>query len=196
MTIPYKIKAKKAQPIPKNNLNILALDLSISSTGYTVISKGEIIECNRIVTDKANKASERVREGYKHFFVSLNEDERIYYIASIIDELTKKYNITDFCIEDQYIGCNPKTGLTLSKLKGSVIYIGMNNNINIHHMKPTEVRMHLMGIGSADKLAVANFIRNNYYDVGEFVDKKSKKKTDDMYDSIGCGVALLNKLYE
>lgn len=195
MTIPKKVIPKKATPIKPNDKNILALDLSISSTGYSVISKGKIIECNRIVTDKAEKASEKVKEGYKYFYVSLNEDERIYYISSIIDELAKIHNITDFVIEDQYIGCNPKTGLTLSKLKGAVIYIGMNDNVKIHHMKPTEVRMYLMGRGSADKKTVAEFIRRNYYDVGEFKDKKSKTKTDDIYDSLGCGIALLNKLY-
>ena len=194
MTIPRKIVTPKAKSIKPNNISLLSLDLSVSSTGYSVFINGDIKECNRIVTEKAESASDRVREGYKHFFVSLNEDKRIYYIASIIDELTKKYQITDYVIEDQYIGCNPKTGLTLSKLKGAVIYIGMNNDIKIHHMKPTEVRVNLMGKGSADKETVANFIKQNYYDAGEFKDKKSKTKTDDMYDSLACGIGLLNKL--
>lgn len=196
MTIKKKILIPKGKPLKPNDKNILALDLSISSTGYTVLSKGKIIECNRIVTEKKEEVSERVKSGYKHFYVSLNEDDRIYYISSVINELTKKYNITDFCIEDQFIGKNPKTGLTLSKLKGSVIYIGMDNKVKIHHMKPTEVRMYLMGKGSADKKAVAEFIRHNYYDVGEFVDKKSKVKTDDIYDSLGCAIGLVNKLYK
>lgn len=195
MTIQKTIVKKKSKDIPSNNINVLALDLSISSTGYCVISSGKIIKCDRIVTEKKDKVSDKVKEGYSNFFVSLNEDERIYYISSVIDEITKEYNINDYVIEDQYIGNNPKTGLSLSKLKGAIIYIGMNNYINIHHMKPTEVRVSLMGKGSADKKMVADFIKDNYYDAGEFHDKKGRKKTDDMYDAIGCGIALLNKLY-
>lgn len=177
-------------------MNLLSLDLSIASTGYSVHINNEIVECDRIVTKGEDRKSSKTPDGYTHFFSSSSEDKRIYYLCTIIDELSKKYNITDYCIEDQFIGCNPKTGLTLSKVKGAVIYIGMNNNINIHHMKPTEVRKYLMGTGrgNASKQVVANYIRDNYYDVGEFEDKYNKKKSDDKYDAMACGIALLSKL--
>lgn len=177
-------------------MNLLSLDLSIASTGYSIHIDDKIVECDRIVTKGDDRKTSNIPNGYTYFFSSKSEDKRIYYLCNIIDELTKKYNITDYVIEDQYIGNNPRTGLTLSKVKGAVIYIGMNNNIKIHHMKPTEVRMHLMGNGrgNSGKKAVAEYIREKYYDIGEFEDKYNKRKTDDMYDALACGIALLKKL--
>lgn len=178
-------------------MNLLSLDLSIASTGYSVHIDNKIVECDRVVTEgKELSPKSKKHLDYTYFFASSNEDERIYYLCSVIDEISKKYNITDYCIEDQYIGKNPRTGLTLSKVKGAVIYIGMNNNIKIHHMKPTEVRMNLMGNGrgNSSKQVVAEYIRKNYHDVGEFEDKYNKRKTDDKYDAMACGIALLNKL--
>ena len=51
-----------------------------------------------------------------------------------------------------------------------------------------------MNIGSASKENVAKYIRNNYYDAGEFSDKYNKYKTDDKYDALACGIALLKKI--
>lgn len=177
-------------------MNLLSLDLSIASTGYSVHIDNKIVECDRIVTKGEDRKSKSIPDGYTYFFSSKSEDKRIYYLCSILDKLTKKYKITDYCIEDQYIGSNARTGLTLSKVKGAVIYIGMNNNVKIHHMKPTEVRKYLMGNGrgGSSKKVVAEYIRKNYYDVGEFEDRYNKKKTDDKYDAMACGIALLNKL--
>lgn len=175
-------------------MNLLSLDLSIASTGYSVFIDNKIVECDRIVTE-GTELSEKSKKhlDYTYFLATKSEDDRIYFLSKIIDELTKKYNITDYCIEDQFIGKNARTGLTLAKVKGSVIYVGKDNNVNIHHLKPTEVRKYLMNIGSASKERVAKYIRDNYYDVGEFSDKYNKYKTDDKYDSLACGIALLKK---
>ena len=175
-------------------MNLLSLDLSIASTGYSVFVEDKIVDCNRIVTvgKELSKKSKKCLD-YKYFFASTSEDDRIYYLSKIINEITKKYKITDYCIEDQFIGKNARTGLTLAKVKGSVIYVGKDNDVNIHHLKPTEVRKYLMNIGSASKENVAKYIRNNYYDAGEFSDKYNKYKTDDKYDALACGIALLKK---
>ena len=175
-------------------MKLLSLDLSIASTGYSVHIDNEIVECNRIVTKGEERKNKDIPDGYKYFFSSKSEDERIYYLCTIIDELSRKYNITDFVIEDQFIGNNARTGLTLSKVKGAVIFIAMKNKAHIHHLKPTEVRKYLMNMGSASKQRVASYIKENYYDVGDFEDKYNKRKTDDMYDALACGIALLKKL--
>ncbi|CEQ01594.1 Holliday junction resolvase [[Clostridium] sordellii] len=177
-----------------NNINLLGLDLSLASTGYCVIKDGEIIEVDRVVTE-GKELSPRSKKhlDYTYFFANVSEDERLYYLACRLDEITKKHNITDFIIEDQYIGCNPKTGLTLSKVKGAIIYIGKHNGVNIHHLKPTEVRANLFKRGGSDKEMVARYIRNTYYDAGEFSKKYNKFKTDDLYDALGCAIAYCNK---
>lgn len=130
---------------------------------------------------------------YTYFFANVSEDERLYYLACRLDEITQKHNITDYIIEDQYIGVNARTGLTLSKVKGAIIYIGKHNGVNIHHLKPTEVRSNLFKRGGSDKEMVARFIKNSYYDAGEFCNKYNKHKTDDLYDALACAIAFCNK---
>ena len=92
-------------------MRLLSLDLSIASTGYSVFINGEIVECDRIVTE-GTELSEKSKKHlhYTYFLATKSEDDRIYFLSKIIDELTKKYNITDYCIEDQFVGKNARTG--------------------------------------------------------------------------------------
>lgn len=173
-------------------MNILALDVSMASTGFSLIINGRIIEVGRIVTEKKEPSIKSKKHlNHIYYLASKQEDDRIYFINKIIRELIRQYNITDVVIEDQFIGKNARTGLTLSKLKGAVIFVAKDSETNIHHLKPTEVRKALMNIGNATKEKVAKYIKDNYIDVGEFSDKYNKHKTDDMYDSLACGIAFL-----
>lgn len=167
----------------------------MASTGYSVFIDGKIVEVDRIVTE-GKELSEKSKKhlDYTYFYASTYEEKRLHYLDIKIDEITKKYNITDFIIENQFIGSNAKTGLTLAKVKGAVLYIGIENGVNVHHLTPTEVRKLLFNRGSASKEIVAAHIRRNYYDAGEFCDKYNKHKTDDKYDSLACGIALHKKL--
>lgn len=60
-------------------------------------------------------------------------------------------------------------------------------------MKPTEIRTNLFHRGGSDKEMVARYIKNTYYDAGEFSKKYNKFKTDDLYDSLAAAIAFCNK---
>lgn len=162
-------------------MKILALDLSLSSTGYSIIDE----ENNVIMYGVINTIPKD-----KEFI-------RIYKIAVKCKELALEYKVDYIICENQFFGTNPKTGLTLSKLLGAVGYIAIESNIPIELITPAQGRKMLMNNGKAKKEEVANFIKENYIDIGEYSDKTIKtkgiQKTSDMYDSMAVGFAFIKK---
>lgn len=175
-------------------MNLLSLDLSVSSTGFCIIHEDKIVKCGRIVTEgKELSARSKKHLDYEYFYANPNEDKRMYYISMIIDNLIEKYKITDVVIENSFMGKNPKTGLLLSKLKGFSAQISMYNSCNVHYLLPTEIRKLLNNRGGSDKELVSLYIRRNYIDVGAFSDKPGKNKTSDIYDAIAVALAFSKK---
>lgn len=161
-------------------MKILSLDLSLSSTGYSIIdNEYNLISYGTIQTNSKNNT----------------EEERLYIIGKKIDELIKKYEITDVCVEGSYKSVNIKTTQQLAKLLGISIYLATDNNINVITINPTTARKSIIGSGKADKEDVAKYIQDNYWNIGEFSDKQTKaiKKTSDIYDSMLLGLYFLKK---
>lgn len=170
---------------------ILGLDASISSTGWAVVdSDNTLIDFGKLVTKKDKTIDE-----------NLDNDRRIFYIASNIGELFKKYNITDIWMENQFLGKNAKTALQLSRLRGALMMVCKLNGIDLEYPAPTEIRMHLMDNGAATKEEVCDYIRLVVYPddervqaLGELNDKPNKSKNSDIYDAIATALAHNKKV--
>ncbi|HBF2862347.1 TPA: crossover junction endodeoxyribonuclease RuvC [Clostridioides difficile] len=159
---------------------VLALDVSLSSTGWAIInSNKEILEYGKIVTKKENFDT---------------EDERMCYICNTIQEIITTHNIQIVLVEDQFTSRNSKTILSLRKLLGAIMRTVKLNNIEIEYMYPVSIRKYLMNSGKVKKEEVAIYVRENIIDIGEYVDRTCKAKTSDIYDAIALGIAYLNKL--
>lgn len=165
---------------------ILALDASISSTGYAVINYDtSLIEFDKITTKPKN-----------------NEDDRIFKIADEISKIINKYNIKTVILESQFLGRNVKTAMQLSRLRGAIIYVCKLDNATLIHLQPSEIRKHLFNNGRASKEEVAEFIKAYYREdmrvnlLGEFNDRQCKAKNSDIYDAISIALAYCNKLKE
>ncbi|EOY7170407.1 crossover junction endodeoxyribonuclease RuvC [Clostridioides difficile] len=159
---------------------VLALDVSMSSTGWAVINRNkEILKYGKIVTKKDKFDT---------------EDERMCHICNTIQELIITYNIQIVLVEDQFTSRNSKTILSLRKLLGSIMRTVKLNNIEIEYMYPVSIRKYLMNSGKAKKEEVAAYVRENIIDIGEYIDRTCKAKTSDIYDAIALGIAYLNKL--
>lgn len=159
---------------------ILSLDLSLSSTGFSIIDdEYNLISYGTIQT----KAKDNT------------EEERLYIIGKKIDEIIKEYRITNICVEGSYKSVNIKTTQQLAKLLGISIFLSVDNNINILTVNPTTARKSIIGNGKADKEEVAKYIQDNYWNIGEFSDKQTKavQKTSDIYDSMLLGLYFLKK---
>lgn len=159
---------------------VLALDVSMSSTGWAVINRNKkVLEYGKITTKKDKFKS---------------EDERMCYICNAIQELIITYNIQIVLVEDQFTSRNSKTILSLRKLLGAIMRTVKLNNIEIEYMYPASIRKYLMNSGKAKKEEVAAYVRVNIIDIGEYIDRTCKAKTSDIYDAIALGVAYLNKV--
>lgn len=156
---------------------IMGLDLSLSSTGWNLITEDNLVlGCDRICTSPKNNT----------------EYERMQIVANEIKELIEINSVDVVVAEDQFFARNPKTGLTLSRLMGAIVYVCMELDVQFELLTPTQARKILTGDGKLNKEQIANYIRENYYDCGEFSDK-GKDKTSDKYDSLAISLAW-NKL--
>lgn len=160
---------------------ILALDASISSTGYAVINVNTtLVEFDKITTKPKDA-----------------EDDRIFKIANKVKELIQSYNVTTVVMEAQFLGRNVKTAMQLSRLRGAIIFVCKLLNVELIHLTPCEIRKFLFDNGSASKEEVADFIKDYYLSdenvqaLGEFNDRQCKAKNSDIYDAISIALAFI-----
>ena len=153
----------------------------LSSTGYSIIDESENVLAYGTICSKAK----------------YEDAVRMHTIASEIGKLIKEYNVNIVVLENSFFGKNPNTGLKLARLCGSVFYVCIENKVIIEMIAPTTVRKVLIGDGKAKKEQIANYIRENKIDVGEYSDKENKtngiKKTSDLYDSLALVFSYLKK---
>jgi crossover junction endodeoxyribonuclease RuvC len=192
---------------------VLALDASLSSTGFAVVRNdmallefGKLATKKKTVKKKKNKdeintkkkAKPRKTEEEK-IAEQLDEDNRIFFIASNIMELFDKYNIDAVSMESQFLMKNVKTALQLSRLRGALMMVSRIKGVELEYPEPSVIRERLMDKGDATKEEVAAYIQELYSDnenvqqLGPFNDNNNKDKNSDIYDAISIGVAYFRK---
>ena len=67
---------------------------------------------------------------------------------------------------------------------GAVGYMCEELGISLDLLSPTQARRILTGDGKLKKEQMANYIRENYIDLGEFIDRNCKAKNSDKYDAL------------
>lgn len=162
-------------------MRYLGLDLSISSTGYSVIEvvkdKIEIIDWGKIVTKKGDFE---------------NEDYRMNFIANEISNIIHKWGIELVVAENQFISGRTSAIMPLRKLLGYVCRLVYHEyKLRIEYLAPLSVKKRITGTGGATKEMVAKKIQEEYKDIGEYSDKAGKKKTSDIYDAIAVVIAYV-----
>ena len=166
------------------SFNILAIDPSLSSTGYSIIDSDtrKIIDICRYTTKSGISENIRIKD-------IVTELDNIFLINN---------NIKEIAMEDGFSNSrNLKTGLQLAKLRGAIINHFLMNEVPVYTQEPKETRKNLGLSGNAKKEEVANKILELYPElvdrIGPYSDKNNKQKTSDMYDSVCIGIAHLNK---
>lgn len=159
---------------------LLALDPSLSSTGYAVFDNDKIFNKGRYQTTS-----------------DINTDQRIFNITAFIKALLHIYNVNVAILEDGFIGFNGKTSLQLAQLRGALINTLLFENIKVIHQQPKLIRKNFGLSGNAKKEEVANQVLLLYPDllneIGPYSDKAGKNKTSDIYDAISIGLSYINK---
>lgn len=160
---------------------ILAIDPSLTSTGYCVMSEHETIhEVWKITSTSKSTVNERITK-----------------ILKTLSDFVDSYEITEIAMEDGFIGKNRKGSMDLAKLRGAIIGHFSLQDCTIYEKEPSEVRKDLGLGGNASKEEVANHILFLYPELleilGPYSDKQNKKKTSDMYDAVSIALSHLTK---
>ncbi len=166
-------------------MNVLALDPSLSSTGYAIIDSTN----NRLITKG------RVTTSSKD-----DTDTRVQIILRQLIWIVENRNIQDVILEDGFVGKNAKTGLQLSELRGAIIFYFKRNKHVVVHQLPSENRKNFKLPGNAKKEEVAKEVLKYYpnleQEIGPYSDKANKQKTSDIYDAISIGLSYIIQLKE
>lgn len=170
-------------------MRLLSLDLSISSTGYSVyevIEKNsfEILTYGRIPTNKIDFL----------FNGEYCEDKRTNYIGDVVNTIIQDYQIDKIVIENTFVGGNNSISMSLKKLVGVVSRVCYLQGIVPVYMLASQWRK-ILGINgkkNEKKIATYEFVRDNIINIGE-LKSTGKDKNEDIYDSLAIGYAYLKK---
>lgn len=156
-------------------INLLGIDLSLTSTGISIFKDDKLIYYGKIVTKKDDFE---------------NEDLRMNYIGDELEKIIKEYKIDTIVCENQFTGANSKITLSLRKLMGVICRVSYKNNIIPTYYLPAKWRGILKLTGTDKKKLAYEYVIKQGINVGEFK-TSGKKKTDDICDAICISLAYL-----
>jgi len=84
--------------------------------------------------------------------------ERLRIIKISIDRVIEQYSPDSIAVEEIFIAKNPKSVLKLGEARGIVLLSAAEHGIPVHEYSPREVKMSVVGTGSAHKSQVAAMI--------------------------------------
>jgi len=128
---------------------ILGIDPGLENTGWAVtnyelrINNYELKASGVILTTTKQKSAERL--------------VRIY---NELEEITKKYKVTEMAIETLFFAKNAKSAIKVSEAIGVIKLVGVKNGLEVAEYTPLQVKMALVGYGRAEKEQVETMVRS------------------------------------
>jgi len=114
---------------------ILGLDLSSVNSGYSILDDDlSLVAFGSIIPVK-----------------NATHSEKLVYIYENIDELFKKYEITQVAIEDQHLRSNVDTLKLLSRIAGVAMLCAKQHGASVTLYPAPTIKMCFTGSGKADK---------------------------------------------
>lgn len=170
-------------------MRLLSLDLSISSTGYSVYeviekNRFEILTYGRIPTNKIDFL----------FNGEYCEDKRTNHIGDVVNTIIQDYQIDKIVIENTFVGGNNSISMSLKKLVGVVSRVCYLQGIVPIYMLASQWRkiLNIKGKKNEKKILTYEYVKENIIDIGE-LKSTGKDKNEDIYDSLAIGYAYLKK---
>jgi crossover junction endodeoxyribonuclease RuvC len=132
-------------------MTILGIDPGLATVGYGVIGSG--LHSNNM--DKYKLLSAGVISTDK----TLSLGDRLSIIFNDINELIVKYQPDIVAIEELFFAKNSKTAMTVGQARGVIILACAQNNINIKHYTPLQVKLGLTNDGRASKKQMQQMVK-------------------------------------
>jgi len=153
-------------------MNILAIDPGYERLGFAILDKNKKEKESLIFSDCFKTSAKN-----EHAVRLAGIQEKI---SAIIDE----YSPQELAIESLFFNTNQKTAMLVSEARGTVVATAQNAGLKVFEYTPQEIKMAVCGNGRGDKDAVIKM-------VPLLVNLPPKKRLDDEYDAIACGLAHL-----
>ena len=170
-------------------MRLLSLDLSITSSGYSVyevVEKNEfkVVTYGRIPTNKIDFL----------FNGEYCEDKRTNHIGDVVNTIIQEYQIDKIVIENTFVGGNNSISMSLKKLVGVVSRVCYLHGIVPIYMLASQWRkiLNIKGKKNEKKILTYEYVKENIIDIGE-LKSTGKDKNEDIYDSLAIGYAYLKK---
>jgi len=153
-------------------MKIISIDPGFERIGIAVIEK-TFLKKDLLIYSDCFKTSAK-----------LPFPERLKNIGNEVEKIIKKYKPVALAIEKLYFTNNQKTVMGVSEARGTIIYVGSNNNLLIYEYTPPQIKVAVTGYGKASKEMVMSI-------VPKLIDIKTKIKSDDEMDAIAIGLTCL-----
>jgi len=146
----------------------LGIDPGSLVTGYGIVGKND--EGYQVFDYDA------IRPGGKRDF-----PHRIKYIHDALEEVICSYKPTCVSLETAFYGKNAQSALKLGQVRGAIIVLAMNYNLELVEYSPREVKKSVAGVGNASKEQVA-------YMVKKILSLENEKLVLDVSDALGIAL--------
>ena len=123
-------------------MRILGIDPGTYLMGLAVLEENNRGEISLIASGVLDLRKEERKKVDKIIFQS-------------VAQAIKDYSPDAMAIEDQFIGVNPRAGLTIAKAKNAAILAAQMANLPYQEYSPSQVKLAATGQGNATKEAVA-----------------------------------------
>jgi crossover junction endodeoxyribonuclease RuvC len=151
-------------------MRILAVDPGFDRLGVAVV-EGTLSKPILIFSDCITPP-----KGEKH--------ERLAHILQEIDTLIVSHSPEVFALETLFFTNNARTAIGVAQARGVLLALAGKHKLAVVELSPQQIKVAVTGSGSAKKEAVAKMIPY-------LVQLPEKKRLDDEFDAIACGICAL-----
>ncbi|MGA9530355.1 MAG: crossover junction endodeoxyribonuclease RuvC [Candidatus Babeliales bacterium] len=154
-------------------MKILGIDPGFRFAGYAVIhnnhSKQYLMDYGCLTLQTKNSLRTRLNAFYDFFNTKIDE-----------------HQITHLALETPFLGKNAQNFLKLGYLRGVLLLLSKQKNIELFELTPREIKLHITGYGAASKEQVALALKHLFPSLKALLPMK-----DDITDAIAitvCGM--------
>ena len=99
----------------------------------------------------------------KHGLIQTNKKDSLFdrykLIMAELSTIITQFKPSELAIEELYFSKNTKTALRVSEVKGLIISLALQNNLQVFEYHPNQIKLAVTGHGKADKKAVEKMLR-------------------------------------
>jgi crossover junction endodeoxyribonuclease RuvC len=109
--------------------------------------------------------------------------KRLLSIKNRVEELIEHYQPEAFATESLFFSKNQKTALAVAEVRGVILCLAEEKNLEIKEFLPTHIKIAVTGHGASDKKQIAKLLP-------ALVTLAHEPKLDDEYDAIAIAITF------